>query len=210
MQDDVRMAIDEVARQRGATTSDVRDEALPTHLGLAGEHQKTNARIAATLASRLGASTGAIEEGLMDVSWPGRLERIGGVLLDAAHNPDGAVALATHLRSLGVPPERVTLVFGALADKDWGGMLDRLAPLAGDRVYVALHGASRGGVEPAAMGARHPGRVCRTAAEALEAGKPGKAAAAPDRLTVVCGSMVLVGEARAHLLGLPRDPPVAL
>ena len=49
---------------------------------------RRNARIAAVLSSRTGASTGAIEEGLADVQWPGRLERIGNVLLDAAHNPD--------------------------------------------------------------------------------------------------------------------------
>ena len=36
--------------------------------------------------------------------WPGRLERIGDVLLDGAHNPDGAAALAAHVRSLGLPP----------------------------------------------------------------------------------------------------------
>jgi dihydrofolate synthase/folylpolyglutamate synthase len=207
MPDDVRGAIDAVARQHGATITDVRDQALPAHLGLAGEHQKTNARIASVLASRLGASTGAIEEGLVDVRWPGRLERIGDVLLDAAHNPDGAVALAGHVRSLGVPPGRLTLVFGALADKDWGPMLDTLAPLAEERVYVAPHGASRGAVDPAAMAARHPGRVSPTLEDAVRA----RAGRDPSHhLTVLCGSMVLVGEARALLLGLPRDPPVAL
>jgi dihydrofolate synthase/folylpolyglutamate synthase len=204
---DVRVAIDEVARAHGATTSPVGDEPLPERLGLPGEHQRDNARIAAVLGARIGAPAGAIERGLAGVRWPGRLERIGDVLLDAAHNPDGARALAAHVRSLALPPGAVRLVFGALADKDWPPMLDELAPLAGERVYVAPLGASRNAVDPAAMAARHPGTVSPTVQGALESATAG---ASPRRLTVLCGSLVLVGQARALLLGLPRDPPVAL
>jgi dihydrofolate synthase/folylpolyglutamate synthase len=205
MEPDVRRAIDVVAHAHGATTSDADHVVLPAHLGLAGAHQRDNARVATVLASRLGASTGAMEEGLADVQWPGRLERIGDVLLDAAHNPDGALALAAHVRALGVPAGAVTLVFGALADKDWGPMLDALAPLADRRVYIALQGVARGAVDPAAMAARHPGEVAPDLEHALRRGSE-----EGPRLTVFCGSLVLVGQARAALLGLPRDPPVAL
>jgi dihydrofolate synthase/folylpolyglutamate synthase len=208
MDPEVRRAIEVVAHAHGATTSDVGDARLPPRLGLAGEHQRANARIASALASRLGASTGAIEEGLVDVRWPGRLERIGDVLLDAAHNPDGALTLAAHVRALGLAPDQVTLVFGALADKDWGPMLDTLAPLAARRVYVAPHGVSRGAVDPAAMAARHAGAVSPDMGDAL--GRHAGAAGTGGSLTVLCGSLVLVGQARALLLGLPRDPPVAL
>ncbi len=204
MPPDVRAAIDETARAAGATTTDVEDVALPLHIGLAGEHQKDNARLATVLAMRTGASTGAIEEGLADVKWPGRLERIGHVLLDAAHNPDGAESLAAHLRSLAIPPRDVALVFGTLADKDWGPMLDALAPLADTRLYVAPSGASRDAIDPVAMAARHRGTLAPSLPEALA-----RLAAGPS-LVVVAGSMVLVGQARSILLGLPRDPPVAL
>ena len=202
MPPDVRAAIDEVARASGATTSDVGDPELPPTLGLAGAYQRDNARIAATLASRLGLASSAIAAGLSDVRWPGRLERIGDVLLDGAHNPDGAQALAAHVRTLGVPPGDATLVFGALADKDWAPMLDVVAPLASRRVYVAVGGASRNAVDPQALAARHPGVVAASLDEALGLVRP--------PLTIVCGSLVLVGQARAILLGLPRDPPVAL
>ena len=204
MPPDVRGAIDEVAHAAGATTTMLADSApLPSVIGLAGTHQKDNARIAAELARRIGASSRAIDEGLARVRWPGRLEQIGTVLLDAAHNPDGAEALAAHVRTLGIPPERVSLVFGTLADKDWAPMLDTLAPLAKSRLYVAPSGASRSAVAPSAMVARHTGAVSQSLPEAL-------AASRQAGLTVVAGSLVLVGQARALLLGLPRDPPVAL
>jgi len=204
MAPDVRVAIDEVVYGAGATTTGIEHEPFPARVGLAGEHQKDNARIAAVLAARTGASTGAIEEGLADVQWPGRLERIGNVLLDAAHNPDGAESLAAHLRSLAIGPSEVALVFGTLADKDWGPMLDTLAPLAGKRLYVAPAGASRDAIDPAAMAARHPGTVSPSLPDALAS------LGSVPSLIVVAGSMVLVGHARAVLLGLPRDPPVAL
>jgi dihydrofolate synthase / folylpolyglutamate synthase len=202
MAPEVRAAIDEVARASGATTSLAGDAPLPGRLGLAGAHQRDNARIAAELARRIGASPEAIATGLTAVHWPGRLERIGDFLLDGAHNADGAEALAAHVRTLGARPEDTALVFGALADKDWAPMLDTLAPLANRRVYVALPGAARAAVDGAALAARHPGEIAGSLEDALAAPRPG--------LTIVCGSLVLVGQARALLLGLPRDPPVAL
>lgn len=204
MSPEVRAAIDEVARAQGATTTMLSaDGPAPPRIGLAGAHQKDNARVAAELGRRIGAPARAIEEGIAAVRWPGRLERIGDVLLDAAHNPDGAAALAAHVKTLGIAPEGVTLVFGTLADKDWRPMLDTLAPLAAHRVYVAPSGASRSVVEPSAMVARHAGAISASLPEAIDASRGGG-------LTIVAGSMVLVGQARAMLLGLPRDPPVAL
>jgi dihydrofolate synthase/folylpolyglutamate synthase len=206
----VRAAIDEVARAQGATTFGVADTPVPARVGLAGAHQVENARIAAALGARIGASASAIEQGIAAVRWPGRLERIGEFLLDGAHNPDGAEALARHLRALSLPPERVALVFGTLGDKDWTTMLDTLAPLSGTRIYVAPP-ASRSAVDPRAMSSRHPGMVATSIEEALERARvqwQGDRAAAS--LCVICGSLIVVGQARALLLGLPRDPPVAL
>jgi dihydrofolate synthase/folylpolyglutamate synthase len=202
---EVRAAIDEVALASGATTSTIDDVPAPARVGLQGEHQKENARIAAALGKRIGASNHAIDEGIARARWPGRLERIGRFLLDAAHNPDGADALARYLRSLALPPNEVALVFGTLADKDWGPMLDALAPLADARCYVSPQGGVRGAVDVAAMAARHGGAVVGSTRDALS-----HVAGPGTTLVVVAGSMVLVGEARGWLLGLPRDPPVAL
>lgn len=206
MAPDVRRAIDEVAHALGATTTPVVGSEAPARIGLAGSHQRENAAIAAVLGARIGASAGAIEEGIARVAWPGRIERIGHFLLDAAHNVDGAEALARHVDSLGLPPGEIALVFGALVDKDWGPMLDRLAPLASERWYVAPRGAGRGPADPAAMAARHAGTPVESTAQALSRFPAG----CGPSLVVVAGSIVLVGEARAVLLGLPRDPPVAL
>jgi dihydrofolate synthase/folylpolyglutamate synthase len=107
-------------------------------IALPGDHQKINAAVALrllevidddrTLGLRIGAD--AMRAGLTGVQWPGRLERfnLGGcrVVIDAAHNPAGARALAAYLRD--TEPSGVTLVFGAMQDKAVSEMLSALAP----------------------------------------------------------------------------------
>jgi dihydrofolate synthase / folylpolyglutamate synthase len=205
MTPEVRAAIDEVARAEGATTSAVEAFPGPLRVGLAGEHQRENARIAAALGVRIGAPAEAIEAGIARAIWPGRLERVGAVLLDAAHNADGAEALSRYVRTLGLPPAAVALVFGTLADKDWGTMLDALAPLATTRCYVAPQEAARGSADVAAMAARHPGATAASISEVLS-----RLASQRFELIVVAGSIALIGRARAALLGLACDAPVAL
>jgi dihydrofolate synthase/folylpolyglutamate synthase len=75
----------------------------------------------------------AIIAGLRHVRWPGRLHMVANadgkmVLLDAAHNPAGAWALAAYLRS--ELPEPIPMVFGAMRDKDVALMLKTLLPVA--------------------------------------------------------------------------------
>ncbi|HTB74532.1 MAG TPA: folylpolyglutamate synthase/dihydrofolate synthase family protein [Polyangiaceae bacterium] len=214
MTEDLRAEIAAVARAAGATTTPWRESGPTWTLRLEGEFQKDNARIAAELGARIGATPDALERGLASARWPGRLERIetalhGGprrsFLIDAAHNPDGADALARHLRSLAIPAPQIALVFGTLGDKDWPAMLDALAPLAETRLYVGPQGGSRPAIDPVALAARHAGTAVPGVLAALE-----RAIASGASLVVVAGSLVLVGEARALLLGLPRDPPVAL
>src|SRR5206468_705782 len=85
------------------------------------EAQRENAKIAVALGREAGLSERAIAEGLRRVDWRGRLETIvtpgGEFLLDAAHNLEGAEALAAALRARGVAPSRLALVFGSMADK---------------------------------------------------------------------------------------------
>lgn len=186
-----------------------RSPLLDGALGLSGAHQRDNAAIALSLARILGVGDEAIAEGLRDVRWPGRLEKIaaeaGTFLLDCAHNPDGASSLAAALRAESLPPSRVALLFGAMADKDWAGMLDLLAPLGEHRIYVSPGG--REPVSPKALAARFGGSI----AESVEAGiAEARSAVGKDGLVVVAGSIFLVGEARALLLGIDRDPAVAL
>ena len=107
----------------------------PVTLALRGRHQVVNAALAVCLLSELAGiglriDDAAIRAGLTSVRWPGRLERVSwrgcDVLLDAAHNPAGARALAGYLRETGWTD--VTLVAGVMRDKDATGMLTALLP----------------------------------------------------------------------------------
>jgi dihydrofolate synthase/folylpolyglutamate synthase len=104
-------------------------------LALSGRHQLDNAAVAVALLDELTRQgtrvpDDAVREGLSKAVWPGRLERSRraglDILLDAAHNPAGARALASHLQEIGWT--HVTLVFGAMRDKDVRAMLETLAP----------------------------------------------------------------------------------
>ncbi len=203
MPEDVRAAIDDVARTLGATTSSTEGLAVPATIGLRGLHQVDNARIAGVLGERVGASRAAIEKGIASVAWPGRLERIGPYLLDAAHNADGANALAKYVATLGYRPEDVALVFGTLIDKDYKAMLNALAPLARARIYIAPQSAARPAVDPQLLASIYPGTIASSVTEAL-------AMVQYHPLAIIAGSIVAVGQARAALLGLPSDLPVAL
>ncbi len=117
----------------------------PLQLSLRGEHQVGNAQVAVRLieiARRRGIAVPkeAIERGLTHVDWPGRLELIRfddgrQVLLDAAHNVDGAKALAAYLGSRH--PERPALVIGVMRDKDIEGILAALLPVVSSVVATA-------------------------------------------------------------------------
>jgi len=108
-------------------------------LGLPGDHQIANALVAVRLlevldAGGLAVPPSAIVAGVKDVSWPGRLEvrtLTDGrqILMDAAHNPDGARALAAFL--LTHDWRRPPLVFAAMRDKDVPAMFTALAPAVG-------------------------------------------------------------------------------
>jgi dihydrofolate synthase/folylpolyglutamate synthase len=100
---------------------DFDDAGLPP-LALAGAHQRRNAALARRALARLGVAADAIAAGFARVRWPGRLEQLSPeVLVDAAHNEEGAHALAAAL-----PAGAWTLIVGVVADKDARAIL---APL---------------------------------------------------------------------------------
>jgi dihydrofolate synthase/folylpolyglutamate synthase len=182
-------------------------------LGLRGPHQAENAAVAAGVAWRVAETWPAVADhiapGLARARWPGRFERIdrGGVqvILDCAHNPHGAAALAAALAAAGIDPARTTLVFGALSDKSWREMLERLSPLARRRIYTAPKG--RPAADLAALAEAAPGEGMADPARAVDLAIAG--ARAGDTV-VVTGSIYLVGEVRGALLGIECDPFIAL
>ncbi|NUP12810.1 MAG: bifunctional folylpolyglutamate synthase/dihydrofolate synthase [Polyangiaceae bacterium] len=225
VRDDARDAIFEVARERGADpiwtcAGDARETAtMPdgsvVRLApkLAGPHQRANAEVAAAMATHaapvLGLSKETIERGIANAAWPGRMEEIEvdgrRVILDCAHNIDGARALVEALAAQGHEPASSVLVFGALADKGFAPMLRVLAPLANRRVYTCPSG--RAPASPDALSAVAQGEAEPEPARAIH-----RAIAMAERgeTVLVCGSIYLVGAIRAELLGMPTDPVIAL
>jgi dihydrofolate synthase/folylpolyglutamate synthase len=174
----------------------------------------SNLAVAVTIARELGIPPEVMAQGIEQTTWPGRnelLHRSGQelTLLDCAHNPDGAVALSHALDPsvLGDIESRkeIALVFGALNTKNWRAMLRRLEQVAGHRVFVAPPMSK--GVDPREIAAFVPGEVANSVGEALARAR---ALVGPRGVVVVTGSTFLVGAARALLLNLPTDPPVAL
>jgi dihydrofolate synthase / folylpolyglutamate synthase len=207
-------AIEEVARDRGAEVvragRELPREYVGIELGLRGAHQVRNAAVAVRLleAARAGGialSHDAIAAGLANVSWPGRLDlrRFDDgreLLLDAAHNPDGAASLAAYVAEwTGAKP---TLVFGAMRDKDVSGMLRALLPSV--RALVVTRAANPRSADPASIA---------DAARAIAPDLP--ILVEPDRRralevawcesarVVVAGSIFLVGDVLSEVDGRP-------
>lgn len=174
----------------------------------------SNLAVAVTIANELGIPPKVTAQGIESTVWPGRnelLHRNGRdfTLLDCAHNPDGTVALS-HLLDPSVLGEiesrrDVALVFGTLARKSWKPMLRRLEQMAAYRVFVAPPVGDV--VDPKQMLEAFGGELAADIPDALARAR---ARVGPRGVVVVTGSTFLVGAARAVLLGLPADPPVAM
>ncbi|HEY0707976.1 MAG TPA: folylpolyglutamate synthase/dihydrofolate synthase family protein [Polyangia bacterium] len=181
---------------------------------LFGAHQADNAAIAVGLAEQVAAQQGFtltethIRAGLDAAVWPGRLELVvPGVLLDAAHNADGARALVAAL------PDGATraLVLSVVRGKAVGEMLGILAPHFD--VICVTRSASARALPPAELvalvpaGARPRVYAIDDPMEALETARQEVGLHGPaGGLVVVAGSIFLIGEVRAALLGESRDP----
>ena len=139
-----------------------------------------------------------LREGLAAVQSPGRLEIVAlqpSVVLDGAHNPAGAAALAEAMRE-SFRWEHLHLVLAVSANKDLAGICAPLAPLA-DEAYVARNESVRSAdpVDVAdALG--RPAARFGAVAEALAAAR---AAAAPRDIVLVTGSLFTVADAKRAL-----------
>jgi len=166
-------------------------------LALLGTYQPSNALVAVAAARALGVPGSAIADGLVRARWPGRFDvrraHGGWLVLDGAHNPAGARALAESLIAyFGGQP--LTLVVGVSADKDARGILNPLVPLA-DRVIVTAASNARAATASdlaAVMPSTAVPIECTASVEQALV-----LAAAPPRNPVVCvaGSLFLIGDA---------------
>ncbi len=203
-------------------------------VGLLGRHQAANVAVADATLDALAAAgiadtpPAARRAGFSDARWPGRLELIEVVgpdgprriLLDGAHNPSGARALAAALEDLGPslafgrPPVSPTLLIGSMADKDVAGMAAALAtsPALRGALVVATRPSGPRALAPADLAAGWARLDPTALIEIIE--DPGAAldralALAPGPV-VVAGSLYLVGEIRGRLVDGPIEPDPAI
>jgi dihydrofolate synthase/folylpolyglutamate synthase len=161
---------------------------------LAGEHQIDNAVTAALALRALGISP----DGIKDARWPGRIEHVSpnpDIILDGAHNPAGARALARYLERF-YGGRRIWLVYGAMRDKAIDEVAGVLFPVAAELVLTApdtpralrpealAEFAGRGHIEPTVESA-----IAYARADAAE-----------EDVIVITGSLFVVGEARRLFL----------
>ncbi|HLK44501.1 MAG TPA: Mur ligase family protein [Acidimicrobiales bacterium] len=178
-------------------------------VSLHGAHQGANAACAIAAVEALEGSAipdDVVAEALGAVSVPGRLEIMSRrplVVLDGAHNPAGATALADALTESFPVTGTIRCVIGMLSNRD---PAELLGPLARGGVTVAYccrpdspRGLDAPAISHAALRLGLATRVAPTVSDALDAAM--RDADAED-LVVVTGSFYVVGEARAHLLGL--------
>ncbi len=180
--------------------------AKPTNaydLSLQGEMQKENAGIViaaleALKKKEIMIAKVHIAEGLRTTVWHGRLEFIEeNVLVDVAHNPGGIGQLAKELRKIKDERkfERIILVVGILADKEWKLMVDQIVPVAG--IIIATKPNSHRALEPAQIQRyleKEYGMDAEVVAAVPAALERAKHVSGKQDLIVVTGSFYTVGE----------------
>jgi len=176
------------------------------YIPLLGDYQAVNAACAvAALEAWAGSPRRLpyedVERGLARVSSPGRLEVVSYhplVLLDGAHNLDGARKLARVLAN-DLDYERLILVLGILQDKDWRSMLEVLVPLAGEVVVTRPRNERAASLEMLAEEVRRLGKKAVEVEGVAEAVRRARTLASVSDLVCVTGSLYTVGEAREAL-----------
>lgn len=171
-----------------------------------GEHQINNALTVVSAVDILREKGFAISdeqliEGIAAAKFPARFEVCSKdplVILDGAHNPHAAAALASGIKKF--LPEKRTLLCGMMADKDCAGVMNTLAPLFEQVITVPVQ--SPRAISPAELAAL-AAPYCKsvfTAENAAQALDAALAALNPGEALVVAGSLYLASELRPQLM----------
>ena len=195
-----------------AYAPDVADESeIPDGFSLVGSFNRENAVTAIAALRTLGLTKG-MAEGLGNVVWPGRFQRVGRFIIDGAHNPPAARALAAALRKYAPFAGSVpTLVAGFCGDKDVDETLRILAPLV--KKGIAVRTNNPRSLDPAELARKMESAgisaiSCDSVRLALDklGSVPKKTGSVPGDEAVdvlICGSLFLAGEALAALGAFP-------
>lgn len=176
---------------------DIADESeIPHGFSLGGSFNRENAVTAIAALKTLGAFSPDAAKGFANVTWPGRFQRVGDVIVDGAHNPPAARALADSLAGTGP----YALVAGFCADKDVASVLKILAPVADRGFAVRIDNPRSMEASAAAKLMREAGIdavPCNSLDEAISRARD------TGREVLVCGSLFLAGEALLSLGAYP-------
>jgi dihydrofolate synthase/folylpolyglutamate synthase len=156
------------------------------------------------LRSRLPVTAQAVRNGFALVELPGRFQIVPGtptLVLDVAHNPHSVAALTENLDAMGYHPT-THAVFGAMADKDLGAMLERIAPLIQRWHLCDLPTPRAAKASDLVSQIPAPGVVAGQYADPLQALRAAVAEADPADRIVVFGSFFTVGGVLQD--GVPR------
>jgi len=186
------------------------EEEIPADFSLAGSFNRENA-VTAMAAMKVLVSRGAsiarsssdsIQRGLGQVVWPGRFQRIGSFIVDGAHNPPAARALAAALKDAGFGPRSLNLVCGFCGDKDVEATLRILAPFVARAYTVRTHNPRSLSAEDLAAKFAPLGieATPTTLGEIVQVSSPSPR---EDVSTLIAGSLFLAGEALVALGALP-------
>lgn len=205
-----------IAGERGAPVVSVREEfgedrARYPRTNLGGDYQRWNAATATLVARLLRAKfarldDAAIANGLQHVAWPGRWERttIGGrpLILDASHNPEGAMVLDANLAQLVAETgRRPIVVAGALGEFRARALLEVIARHAKEVHLIPPQQARACTYEELERlaGPELRGRLRRATIESVFPSEQRCALGGPDDVIVVTGSIYLLGEILARI-----------
>ena len=163
-------------------------------VNLRGSHQRMNAAVAVETARLLGVGDEAIFAALKRVTWPGRFEVFGSLVVDGAHNPDGAAALRTALDET-FPDGRRAWVFGVLRDKNFDEMASIL--FRGDDFVIVTEPPSEraASTETICTVLRERGISCVAEADNFTA--VDELLSTPADVKIIAGSLYLIGAIRS-------------
>ena len=161
---------------------------------LLGSHQAMNASLAVAAAENLGIGEKEIRQGLKLASIRARMEILSKkplIIVDGAHNPHAMRQLVENLKLFKY--DNLIVLFAALKDKDWKGMIDLIAPKAKMMVITQVRNPRAENARAiAAHAARYTNvKVIKNAKTALSLAR---SKTEKDDLLLICGSLYLAGE----------------
>lgn len=209
LEDGTHILIDNTSDGRFCVTFETAARYEKVWLRLRGRHQVLNAAVAIRLAESLRPEgftvpDSAIVNGLGAAKHPGRLELIQHqppILLDGAHNPAGAQSLREYLDEFA--PRPLTLVFGAMRDKQLDQIGEILFPVADVLVLTAVENPRSATLEMLQSAVQRFARATviasHSSAEALSIAIE---KTSPNGLICIAGSLYLIGQMRPSILNL--------